>query len=219
MATRESDDLPTLDVTSKGTRFVDNEGRTLTLRGVNLGGAKLPAGYESGTGPVERALRRARAAGLRAALLPAAGRRVEINQCARCICHRAGDATIGFPHRLAGAFERAPTFDAETGIYRLEFRADHTIKAPTEIFIPDVVQYPEGFVVELSDGDYKLERASDAVGGYCILRYTPGPPGYVSIVVVKRAGADDPPGRSCCAHSPDEALLPSKPSSETLLEM
>ena len=120
--------------------------------------------------------------------------------------------------RLAGAFERAPTFDAETGIFRLEFRADHTIKAPTEIFIPEVVQYPEGFVVELSDGDYKLERAPDAVGGYCILRYTPGPPGYVSIVVVKRVGADDPPGRSCCAHSPDEALLPSKPSSETLID-
>ena len=139
MATRESDDLPTLDVASRGTKFVDNEGRTLTLRGVNLGGAKLPAGY-----------------------------------------------------RLAGAFERAPTFDAETGVFRLEFRADHDIKAPTEIFIPEVVQYPEGFVVELSDGDYTLERAPDAVGGYCVLRYTPGPPGYVSIVVVKRAGADDP---------------------------
>ena len=115
MATRD-DDLPTLDVTSRGTRFVDGDGRTLTLRGVNLGGAKLPFNY-------------------------------------------------------------------------------------------------------MSDGDYKLERAPDAVGGYCILRYTPGPPGYVSIVVVKRVGADDPPGRSCCAHSPDEALLPSKPSSETLLEM
>ena len=73
--------------------------------------------------------------------------------------------------------------------------------------------------IELSDGDYKLDRAPDAVGGYCILRYTPGPPGYVSIVVVKRAGADDQSGRSCCVQSPDEALLPSKPSSETLLEM
>ena len=121
--------------------------------------------------------------------------------------------------RLAGAFERAPTFDAETGTYRLEFRADHAIKAPTEIFIPEVVQYPEGFVVELSDGEYTLERAPDSVGGYCILRYTPGPPGYVSIVVVKRAGADDPGGRGCCAHSADEALLPSKPSSETLIEV
>ena len=40
-------DLPTLDVTSRGTKFVDNDGRTLTLRGVNLGGAKLPAGYRS----------------------------------------------------------------------------------------------------------------------------------------------------------------------------
>ena len=76
----------------------------------------------------------------------------------------------------------------------------------------------ERVTMELSDGDYKLERAPDAVAGYCILRYTPGPPGYVSIVVVKRAGADDPPGRSCCAHSPDEALLPSKPSSETLID-
>ena len=47
MAARESDDLPTLDVASRGTRFVDGDGRTLTLRGVNLGGAKLPAGYRS----------------------------------------------------------------------------------------------------------------------------------------------------------------------------
>ena len=164
MATR--DDLPTLDVASRGTKFVDNEGRTLTLRGVNLGGAKLPAGYRS-------------------------------------------------DH----AFERAPTFDAETGVFRLEFRADHAIKAPTEIFIPEVVQYPDGFLVELSDGDYTLERAPDSVGGYCVLRYTPGPPGYVSIVVVKRAGADDPGGRGCCAHSADEALLPSKPSSETLIDV
>ena len=121
-----------------------------------------------------------------------------------------------FCRRLAGAFERAPTFDAETGVFRLEFRADHDIKAPTEIFIPEVVQYPEGFVVELSDGEYTLERAPDSAGGYCILRYTPGPPGYVSIVVVKRAGADadDPSGRSCCVQSSaDDALLPSKPSS------
>ena len=96
----------------------------------------------------------------------------------------------------------------------MEFRADHAIKAPTEIFIPEVVQYPEGFVVELSDGDYKLERAPDAVGGYCILRYTPGPPGYVSIVVIKRADADDPSGRGCCVQSAaDDKLLPSKPSS------
>ena len=124
-----------------------------------------------------------------------------------------------FCRRLAGAFERAPTFDAETGIFRLEFRADHDIKAPTEIFIPEVVQYPEGFVVELSDGEYTLERAPDSVGGYCILRYTPGPPGYVSIVVVKRAGFTESGGRGCCAQSADEALLPSKPSSETLIEV
>ena len=71
----------------------------------------------------------------------------------------------------------------------------------------------------MSDGEYALERAPDAVGGYCILRYTPGPPGYVSIVVVKRAGSDNQAGRGCCVQSADEALLPSKPSSETLIEV
>ena len=44
--------------------------------------------------------------------------------------------------------------------------------------------------------------------------YTPGPPGYVSIVVIKRADADDPGGRGCCVQSAaDDKLLPSKPSS------
>ena len=124
-----------------------------------------------------------------------------------------GETTLRSANR--GSHNKPRTFDAETGIYRLEFRADHDIKAPTEIFIPEVVQYPEGFVVELSDGDYTLERAPDAVGGYCILRYTPGPPGYVSIVVVKRTGADEPGGQTgCCVQSAaDDKLLPSKPSS------
>ena len=63
-----------------------------------------------------------------------------------------------------------------------------------------------------------MERAPDAVGGYCILRYTPGPQGYVSIVVVKRAGENDKASSGCCVQSADDALLPSKPSSETLLE-
>ena len=44
--------------------------------------------------------------------------------------------------------------------------------------------------------------------------HTPGPPGYVSIVVIKRADADDPGGRGCCVQSAaDDKLLPSKPSS------
>ena len=37
---------------------------------------------------------------------------------------------------------------------------------------------------------------------------------YVSIVVIKRADADDPGGRGCCVQSAaDDKLLPSKPSS------
>ena len=170
------DDLPTLDVASRGTEFVDNEGRTLTLRGVNLGGAKLPAGYRSDESEA------------------------------------AGDdaSYVGRPFPLSEAAEH---------LGRLRAWGFNIVRLSVTWDALEHMQYPEGFVVELSDGDYTLERAPDRVGGYCILRYTPGPPGYVSIVVVKRVGADDPPGRSCCAHSPDEALLPSKPSSETLLEM
>ena len=128
-----------------------------------------------------------------------------------------------FARRLSqrdAATVRTITSSGETTLKRTA--KEKATQAPTEIFIPEVVQYPDGFLVELSDGDYTLERAPDSVGGYCVLRYTPGPPGYVSIVVVKRAGADadDPSGRSCCVQSSaDDALLPSKPSSETLLEM
>ena len=71
---------------------------------------------------------------------------------------------------------------------------------------------PAGFRSDQSEDT--LERAPDRVGGYCILRYTPGPPGYVSIVVIKRADADDLGGRGCCVQSAaDDKLLPSKPSS------
>ncbi len=82
----------------------------------------------------------------------------------------------------------------------------------------------------MSEIEATLERIKNRQGvdGYAVmdregnvLRYMPGPPGYVSIVVVKRAGAEDAPGgqTGCCAHSADEALLPSKPSSETLIEV
>lgn len=124
-----------------------------------------------------------------------------------------------FCRRLSGVFERPPTFHSATCTFRLEFRADHALHAPTEIFVPEAVQYPDGFVVELSDGEFTLERAPDAVGGYALIHYTPGPGDNLRIVVIRRAGADPAAGGGCCVQSGDEARLPSKPSRETLLAL
>ena len=79
------------------------------------------------------------------------------------------------------------------------------------------MQYPDGFVVELSDGAFTLERAPAAIGGYAIIHYTPGPPGYVSVVVIRRAGADPAAGGCCVRRGGGEALILSEPSSETLV--
>ena len=93
---------------------------------------------------------------------------------------------------------RRRSFDAETGVFRLEFRADHAIKAPTEIFIPEVVQYPEGFVVELSDGDYArwngrpMRRRLDA-GPWASLLIRRARRATSASSSSSGAGADDPP--------------------------
>jgi hypothetical protein len=41
------------------------------------------------------------------------------------------------------------------GIFRLTFRDDPAVQAPTDIFVPEV-QYPRGYGVEVSDGDWTL---------------------------------------------------------------
>jgi hypothetical protein len=48
-------------------------------------------------------------------------------------------------------------FDLPTRTFELEFRHDPAVTAPTEIFVPDY-QYPKGYVVELSDGAYQIDR-------------------------------------------------------------
>ncbi len=40
-------------------------------------------------------------------------------------------------------------------IFRLTFRGDPGVQAPTEIFVPEV-QYPRGYGVEVSDGDWAV---------------------------------------------------------------
>ncbi len=47
-------------------------------------------------------------------------------------------------------------FDLSKRILEVKFRHNKNIKAPTEIFIPNY-QYPEGYKVELSDGNYNTD--------------------------------------------------------------
>ena len=46
-------------------------------------------------------------------------------------------------------------FDAERGRFTLRFRGDSAISAPTELYVPNA-QFPEGYTVEVSDGEYEI---------------------------------------------------------------
>jgi hypothetical protein len=62
-------------------------------------------------------------------------------------------------------------FDLKRRTFELEFRHDPAVSAPTEVFVPNY-QYPDGCVVEISDGIYEwtgLARSSSigtVRGGY-----------------------------------------------------
>ena len=61
-----------------------------------------------------------------------------------------------FCRRLSGVFERAPTFHSATGTFRLEFRADHALHAPTEIFVRAAGHPGWRLFIELPPADLKL---------------------------------------------------------------
>lgn len=50
------------------------------------------------------------------------------------------------------------TFDMRSRVFRLEFQHDPEVTAPTEVFLPQL-QYPRGFRVEISDGEYEFDCA------------------------------------------------------------
>jgi hypothetical protein len=50
-------------------------------------------------------------------------------------------------------------FDYKTGAFEFSFRHDPGVKAPTELFVPNL-QYPNGYDVEVSDGTYETDRSS-----------------------------------------------------------
>jgi len=60
-----------------------------------------------------------------------------------------------YARKIAGEPLRM-SFDLPTKIFELEYRHDPSVSALTEIFVPDY-QYPNGYVVELSDGAYHMD--------------------------------------------------------------
>ncbi len=70
-----------------------------------------------------------------------------------------GRGVLGFvrPYaRKVAGLPRIMRFDPATRTFTLEYRGDPEINAPTEIFIP-AVQYPNGYKVTLSDGEYRTD--------------------------------------------------------------
>jgi hypothetical protein len=93
--------------------------------------------------------------------------------------HRGGRALSSFvrPYvqALAGTLVGHPRYDGASGGYELRFRsaAAEVTTAPTIVFIPELIQYPTGFRVAVSDGSYALDRRPLAEGGHTLLAYSP----------------------------------------------
>ncbi len=68
---------------------------------------------------------------------------------------RALEAVIRpYPRAIAGEPLRA-SFDMQRRYFMLEFRHNPKVDTPTELYIPNF-HYPEGYVVEVSDGYYEM---------------------------------------------------------------
>lgn len=73
-----------------------------------------------------------------------------------------GRALIAVVRPYAKAIAGIPLemyFEIESGTFNFKFEHDSTIDAPTEIYVP-TVQYPAGFDVKLSDGDYDYDATT-----------------------------------------------------------
>lgn len=53
-------------------------------------------------------------------------------------------------------------FDPERGIFTFSFRHDDSITEPTELFVPNS-QFPAGYRVEVTDGEYEINREQQTV--------------------------------------------------------
>ncbi|OGO65103.1 MAG: hypothetical protein A2030_08525 [Chloroflexi bacterium RBG_19FT_COMBO_50_10] len=91
---------------------------------------------------------------------------------------RALEAVVRpYPLATAGELIEA-TFNPYKRLFRMKFRHDPAISAPTEIFVPNY-QYPHGYSVRVSDGRYEIRHSQQ------ILRYWPGSDHSVHKLTIK----------------------------------
>ena len=66
-----------------------------------------------------------------------------------------------YPRAVAGE-PLSLHFSASERVFEFAFRHDPAVKAPTECFIPNL-QYPDGYAVEVSDGEYTVDRETQTL--------------------------------------------------------
>ncbi len=75
---------------------------------------------------------------------------------------RALDAAVRpYARKVAGKPLRM-SFDMRRRRFEFEFEHDETIAAPTELYVPNY-QYPDGFEVTVSDGEYEADREAQTL--------------------------------------------------------
>jgi hypothetical protein len=80
---------------------------------------------------------------------------------------RALEAVVRpFPVATSGELLKA-SFNCHKRVFKMIFRHDPDISAPTEIYVPNC-QYPHGYSIRISDGRYEINRSQQ------LLRYWPG---------------------------------------------
>jgi len=71
-----------------------------------------------------------------------------------------------YPMLTSGELIQA-SFSPKKRLFRMKFRHDPAISAPTEVFVPNY-QYPHGYSIRVSDGRYEIRRSQQ------LLLYWPG---------------------------------------------
>ena len=82
-----------------------------------------------------------------------------------------------YPMATAGELLQA-NFNPFKRIFKMKFRHDPAISAPTEIFVPNY-QYPHGYSIRVSDGRYEIKRSQQ------LLLYWPGEGHSIHTIKIK----------------------------------
>jgi hypothetical protein len=82
-----------------------------------------------------------------------------------------------YPMLTSGELLKA-SFNPYRRIFKMKFRHDPAISAPTEIFVPNF-QYPHGYSIRVSDGRYEIKRSQQ------LLLYWPGEVRNIHTITIK----------------------------------